>query len=457
MTLQPTANRLNIAANTRLAIVHHQIEALRPDPKNPRHHSRRQLRQIARSIKAFGFNVPVLVDADLRVIAGHGRISACRELGITEVPTICLDHLSEAQRKAFMIADNRLTETSIWDEKLLAEQLKELSLLDLEFDLEATGFEMAELDLRIESLGSPSETETDPADAIPLQPDTPAVTQPGDVWVLGRHRIICGNALAPLTYSTLLQNERAAVVFTDPPYNVPINGHVSGLGSVRHREFAMACGEMDETQFTEFLVDACRNAANHSCDGAIHFVCMDWRHMRELLSAGAAVYSELKNVCVWVKHNAGMGSLYRSQHELVFVFKHGQGAHRNNIELGRFGRHRTNVWNYPGATSIGRNTNEGNLIELHPTVKPVGMVQDAILDCSGRGEIVLDPFLGSGTTLIAAERTGRTCFGIEIDPLYCDTAMRRWQAITGEAAKHQATGKTLTETIVGEGEVNVRR
>jgi len=210
----------------------------------------------------------------------------------------------------------------------------------------------------------------------------------------------------------------------------------------------MACGELDEAEFTNFLAKVCRLVACHSRNGAIHFICMDWRHAGELLAAGRHVYSELKNICVWVKHNAGMGSLYRSQHEFVFVFKYGNAAHRNNVELGRFGRHRSNVWTHPGANSLGRATEEGNLSAIHPTVKPIAMVADALLDCSARGDIVLDPFLGSGTTLLAAERTGRRCCGIEIDPLYVDAAIRRWRSFTGEDAIHGTTGRSFTDTEV---------
>lgn len=234
------------------------------------------------------------------------------------------------------------------------------------------------------------------------------------------------------------------MVFTDPPYNVPIAGHVGGLGAIQHREFAMASGEMDKATFTGFLAKACGLLARHSEDGALHFICMDWRHMGELLSAGGQVYGELKNVCVWVKDNAGMGALYRSQHELVFVFKHGSGAHRNNVQLGQHGRNRSNVWHYPGVNSFGRATEEGNLLALHPTVKPVALVGDAILDCTERDDIVLDAFLGSGTTLIAAERTGRRCYGLEIDPGYVDTIIRRWEAISGKHAVH-ATGGDFPE------------
>jgi DNA modification methylase len=437
-------------ASRRLAIEYAAVASLKLDPKNPRLHTRRQIHQIARSIRAFGFNVPVLVDAELNVIAGHGRVLACLELGWTKVPTIRLEHLSEAQKRAFMIADNRLTETSVWDDVLLAKQLKELSILDLDFDLEATGFTMGEIDLRIENVGNPPDDGDDPADTLPPA-STLAITRMGDLWELDRHRVCCGSALDPQVYTHLMGRERAAMVFTDPPYNVRIDGHASGLGAVRHRDFVMASGEMDTTEFTDFLSRSFRLLARHSADGAIHFVFMDWRHIGEINAAGKEVYSELKNVCVWTKRSAGMGSFYRSQHELVFVFRHGRGPHRNNVQLGQFGRHRTNVWNYPGPSCFGRGTEEGNLAALHPTVKPVQMVADAILDCSARGEVVLDGFLGSGTTVIAAERTGRRCFGIEIDPLYVDCAVRRWQVYTGAKARHVETGRDFND-LAGERE-----
>jgi DNA methylase len=236
------------------------------------------------------------------------------------------------------------------------------------------------------------------------------------------------------------------MAFCDPPYNVKIDGHASGLGRTHHREFVMASGEMSEAEFASFLTLACAQLARNSLDGSIHFICMDWGHAGELITAGRTAYSELKNVCVWVKHNAGMGSFYRSQHELVFVFKAGRGPHRNNVQLGQFGRHRTNVWSYPGANSFGRATDEGHLLALHPTVKPVRLVADAILDCSVRRDIVLDPFLGSGTTLIAAERVGRACYGMEIDPPYVDTAVRRWQAYAGGEAIHAVTGLRFNDS-----------
>jgi hypothetical protein len=227
---------------------------------------------------------------------------------------------------------------------------------------------------------------------------------------------------------------------------VPIQGHVSGLGAIQHREFAMATGEMSEADFITFLTNVLGLSARYSRDGSLHYICMDWRHLPELQAAGDAVYTEQKNLCVWVKDNPGMGSFYRSQHELVLVFKHGTAAHRNNIQLGRHGRNRSNVWNYPGVNSFRRTSDEGDLLALHPTVKPVKLVADAILDASARGDVVLDPFLGSGTTLIAAERVGRRCRGIELDPLYVDTIVRRWQALTGDVARHAVTDLRFDDT-----------
>src|ERR1700722_14752601 len=435
-----------------LKIVYCRIDALKPDPANPRRHTKRQTRQIAQSIKAFGFNAPILIDHDGNIIAGHGRWLACRELGITEVPTLCLDHLTPAQARAFMIADNRLAEIATWDDRLLAQQLKELSLLGLDFNIETTGFQMGEIDLRIASIEELSETDADPADVLSEVPAGPPLSKIGDAWVLGRHRVLCGDARDAAAFTMLLGEERAAMVFTDPPYNVPIDGHASGLGAIHHRSFPMASGEMDRNEYTTFLGQAFRNLAAFSGDGALHFVCMDWRHIEELMAAGHGVYGELKNLCVWVKDNAGMGSLYRSQHELVFVFKQGRESHRNNVQLGQFGRNRSNVWRYPGPNSFARCGEEGNLLALHPIVKPVAMVADAILDCSARGEVVLDAFLGSGTTVMAAERTGRRCYGLELDAGYADTIIRRWQALTGGSALHGISGRSFDD-LAREAEV----
>ncbi len=378
-------------ANSRLTIQQRQIDTLRLDLRNPREHSKKQIAQIAESIRAFGFNVPVLIDDDNKIIAGHGRVLACQLLDISEVPTICLSHLSPEQVRAFIIADNKLTENATWNEILLGEQLKSLSEIDLNFSLEATGFEMGEIDVLIEGISQPgARAQDDPADVLPDQSEI-LVSAPGDWWQLGKHRVLCGNALEPASYDRLMSQQLAAVVFTDPRYNVPVDGHASQLGKKQHRDFTMACGEMSRAEFTDFLRTMCKRLVSASRDGAIHFICMDWRHIGELLDASKDVYDEVKNICVWVKDNAGMGSLYRSQHQLILVFKQGKQSHRNNVQLGQFGRSRSNVWQYPGANSFSRATAEGNLLDLHPTGKPVALVADAILDCSSRGDIVLDP------------------------------------------------------------------
>jgi DNA modification methylase len=428
----------------RISVVYCPIDRLKANPDNPRIHSDKQIQQIARSLEAFGSIVPVLVDRDSRVIAGHGRILAARLLGLEEFPTIRVEHLTDAQVRAFAIADNKLTENSTWDETLLGQQLKALAEVELDFSLEATGFEMGEIDVIVEGLEPANDREADSADSLPDSSNV-AVTNLGDLWELGKHRVLCGNALDADAYSRLIGKRQADVVFTDPPYNVPIDGHASGLGKKRHTNFAMAVGEMSQGEFTDFLAKVFSQAVANSVDGSLHYVFMDWRHAKEILTAGNEAYSELKALCVWVKDNGGMGSLYRSQHELVFVFKSGRESHRNNVQLGQFGRYRTNVWNYPGANSFSRSTTEGNLLELHPTVKPVALVADAIMDCSARGDVVLDPFLGSGTTVIAAERTGRTCYGMELDPGYGDVIIRRWQAFTGLSAKHSISGRTFNE------------
>jgi hypothetical protein len=431
------------AAAPRIAVVYRPIDQLKLDSNNPRLHSRKQVRKIARSVEQFGFVVPILTNADLKVIAGHGRVMAARMLDWGEVPTISLDHLSEAQARALLLAENRLAEEATWDKQLLGQQLNELAALDLDFSLELTGFEMGEIDLLIEGLNS-TEVKPDPADELPVA-HGPSVCRLGDLWRLAGHKIYCGSALNATDYAHLLGDEKAAMVMADPPYNVPIQGNVSGLGSIQHREFVMASGEMSKVEFTNFLTRVCSLFSLHSVEGSLHFIFMDWRHLEELLLAGGQTYGELKNLCVWVKDAPGMGSLYRSQHELVLVFKHGCEAHRNNVELGRYGRNRTNIWNYPSVSSFGRSGEEGKLLALHPTVKPVALIADAILDCSTRGDIVLDGFLGSGTTVIAAERTGRCCRGLELDPVYVDTTIRRWQAYTGESARHVASGQTFNE------------
>ena len=427
MTKTP-ANRLTFAPTSDLS----------PDPRNPRKHNRAQIRAIARSIEAFGFNAPILINKNKQIIAGHGRFEAAKLSGCTQVPVICLEHLTEAQARAYMLADNKLTDRSSWDDAALALHLKELSELVLDFDIEAIGFELPEIDFRIQSLDITEDA--DSADEFNAAVG-PAISRTGDLWLLDDHRLYCGSALDATAYDTLLGTAKAAAVFTDPPYNVKVDGHVCGSGAIKHREFAMASGEMTEDEFTRFLNETLELAGSHAASGAIVYACMDWRHMGEMLAAGRAAGLDLLNLCVWVKSNGGMGSLYRSRHELVFVFRNGKEAHLNNVQLGRFGRNRTNVWNYAGANSFPRK-GQRNALDLHPTVKPIALVSDAILDSTKRNDVVLDPYCGSGTTLLAAERTGRRGYGIEIDPLYVDTAIVRWERMTGKQARH-TSGETF--------------
>ncbi|KAA2235997.1 site-specific DNA-methyltransferase [Salinarimonas soli] len=424
------------------SIEHRSPDSLRPSAHNARTHSKKQIRQIARSIEEFGFTNPVLIGEDDSIVAGHGRVEAAKLLRLPSIPTLRLAHLTPAQRRAYVLADNKLALNAGWDREILAIELQ--ALVELDFDLDITGFSAADIDIVLEDARDASpESPSEPEDAPPPPAAGAAVTRRGDIWQLGRHRLICGDAREPGTFQALMGLERAHLIFTDPPYNVPIDGHVCGLGATRHREFACASGEMSAPAFTAFLAQTLGAAAAHAADGAIAFVCMDWRHMGELLAAGSQVFSELKNLCVWNKTNGGMGTFYRSKHELVFVYKVGTAPHTNTFGLGDTGRYRTNVWDYAGVNTF-RAEREAELA-MHPTVKPVALVADAIKDCSLRGEIVLDPFAGSGTTLIAAERTGRSARVVELDAAYCDGIVRRFEHLTGKAARLAGTGLTVEE------------
>ena len=426
-----------------LAIEHRPLASLRPWARNARTHSRKQVRQIADSIEAFGFTNPVLVDEAGSILAGHGRVEAAKLLGLATVPCVRIEHMSLEQKRAYVLADNKLALNAGWDEDLLAKELGELSdLPDLDFDISVTGFSIPEIDSMVDGL-EPQEDGEPEADVLPPLVEGEPVCREGDVWQLGPHRLVCGNALDPAVVDQLMGGEQARMVFTDPPYNVPVNGHVSGLGKVQHREFAMASGEMTSSQFTGFLETALRNMADHAMDGSIHYVCMDWRHMAEILQAGNAVFDEFKNLVVWAKDNGGMGAFYRSRHELVFVFKHGTAAHVNAFELGQHGRYRTNVWEYRGVNTMKAGRMEE--LALHPTVKPVQMIADAIRDVSHRGDIVLDLFGGSGSTLIAAHKTGRRGFVCELDPVYCDRIIRRWETYAKDEALQLVCGLSCAE------------
>ena len=408
------------------------IAALVPWTRNARTHTKKQIRQIADSIDQFGFTNPVLIDEAGTILAGHGRVAAAKLLGLTEAPCVRLDHLSADEKRAYVLADNKLALNAGWDEDLLAAELGVLLSADLDFDIGLTGFSIPEIDTTLAAV-KPEEP-GNPEDDV-IHDKAPCRVSLGDIWQLGSHRLICGDALDPNVVTALMGGEQARMVFTDPPYNVPIAGHVSGAGKTQHREFAMACGEMDRDEFTGFLKTAFTRLVAHSLDGSIHYICMDWRHLPEILAAGEAVFTELKNLIVWVKDNGGMGSFYRSRHELILAFKHGTAAHTNTFELGQHGRYRTNVWQYRGVNTRWPGRREE--LTLHPTVKPVQLIADAIRDVSGRGEIVLDLFGGSGSTLIVAEKTGRRARLCELDPIYCDRILARWETYAKDDAGHQ--------------------
>jgi hypothetical protein len=408
-------------ASSQLSVTYRPIGELIVDPRNARTHPKRQIEQLKASIKEFGFTNPILADPEGRIIAGHGRLQAAKALGIAQVATITLSGLSETQKRALRIADNKIALNASWDLEILQQELGELASIDLDIDPTLTGFSTGEIDVLLAKSADPDD------EVIPPAPTTPK-TKPGDIWILGEHRIGCGDARnTEFLRRVIGEGAQVDAAFLDPPYNVRIEGNASPTG--RHRYFAMESGEMSEANFRSFLADALGAAAGCSRDGAIHFVCMDWRHMDSLLAVGPTVYGELLNLCIWNKSNAGMGSLYRSKHELVFVYRVGMAPHLNMVELGKHGRNRTNVWDHVSVSSIRGSRRED--LNLHPTVKPVGLVAEAIKDVTRHGDLVMDLFLGSGTTLLAAERTGRRFRGLEIDPGYVDVAIERWSARTG--------------------------
>jgi DNA modification methylase len=419
------------------------IATLKPNARNARTHPKKQLEQIAQSIKAFGFLVPILIDDEGTILAGHGRYAAAKSLGIDEVPVVEVRGLSAAKKRALALADNKIAENAGWDREVLALELPELAelLLAEDCDISITGFAPVEIDQLTTDF---EEDASDPADTLePEWTTAAAVSRPGDLWQLGHHRILCGDARDQTELARLIGDARAAMAFLDPPYNRRVRDIV-GRGRIKHAEFAMGSGELSRASFVAFLKETLAVAAAVSGAGAVHYVCIDWRGVGELLEAAQRVYSETLNLVVWVKSNAGQGSFYRSAHELIGVFRVGEQSHLNNIELGRHGRNRSNVWHYAGVNTF----RAGRLDDLksHPTVKPVALVADAIKDCTRRGDVVLDTFSGSGTTILAAERVGRRAYTLEIEPRFVDVAVRRWQAFARKDAVHAETGLTFDET-----------
>jgi len=420
----------------RLVVDYVPLSAVRPDPANPRTHPKKQQSMIEASVRAFGFVNPLLLDEADVIIAGHGRYLVAKNLGLADVPVIRICGLSDHEKQALRIADNKIALASGWDVDLLRQQMVVLSTTaEVNLDVTVTGFSSGEIDVLLTS------KTPDPQDAIiPACPDI-AATRPGDIWVCGEHRLGCGDCRDEAFLSEVMDGAQADAAFLDPPYNVKIQGHAGGKGKIKHREFAVASGELRPSQFIVFLKETLGSCAKASRDGAVHFICMDHRHMEEIIKACSFVYDERLNMCVWNKSNAGMGSLYRSKHELVFVYRVGDAPHFNAVELGKHGRNRTNVWDY-GSVNTFTGHRRGDL-QLHPTVKPTGLVADAIQDVTRRGEVVLDGFMGSGATLMACERTGRLARGVELDPAYVDVAVHRWMDATGRDAVLAEDGRSF--------------
>ncbi|BAQ16628.1 site-specific DNA-methyltransferase [Methyloceanibacter caenitepidi] len=424
--------------------------SLKAAKRNARAHNKAQEEAVANSILQFGVIKPVVIDEQSRIVAGHVVWGAAKKLGLKRIPVIRVSHLSETELRAYALADNQLATKSAWDLEILSLELGELELAlpEIGLDLSITGFEPAEIDMVFDSIADGT---ADPIDEEVEPLEGPAVSWAGALFVLGRHRLLVGDARDETAFAQLMGGEIAEMGIHDPPYNVRIQGNVGGRGRIKRREFACASGEMTSAEFEAFLKETLGLCADNSIDGAIHYVFMDWRHIADLTSAGTDAFDELKNVCVWVKNNAGQGSFYRSEHEFVFVFKHGQAPHLNNFGLGAGGRNRSNVWRYAGVNTF--RAGRMDELKMHPTVKPVAMIADAMRDCSRRGSIVLDAFAGSGTTIIAAEQTGRRAFCLEIDPHYADVAIRRWQKLTKRDATLESTGQTFDELTAATGNI----
>ena len=423
-----------------LCVEYVATSSLTPNPDNARKHSKRQVSRLAIAISQVGFKVPLIVDGKNMILAGHGRWLAAQELKLEQVPVIRVGFASDDMKRAFALADNRLAELSEWDEEALQRELN--ALFDADVDLGLTGFSTADLDIVLVDEPDPK------VEAVELpDPGGDAVTRPGDLWIIGPHRLICGDARDARIWEQLLGGRLIVLLFGDLPYNLKIDGFVSGSGRHHHREFAYASGEMSVSEFIAFLRAIFRNCVRFAQPGSIHYHCMDYRHIREILDASEGIYDELKQLIVWDKGSGAQGTFYRNQHELVFVFKSGRARHINNFGLKRY---RTNVVKYAGSNGF-RKGREADLA-AHSTVKPTALVADFLLDCSNRGDLVLDPTVGSGTTLIAAHRTGRIGAAIEIDPLYVDTALRRLIAFSGLTGILDGDGRSFDEIAAERGQ-----
>jgi DNA modification methylase len=420
-------------------IVWRDIGDLRPFPDNPRQHPEAQILALMKSIKS-AWTIPILLDEGCVILAGHGRLLAAKRLGMATVPTITILGLSPEEKRAIVISDNRHPERAIWDFGLLKQHF--IGLIDSDFDVDLTGFTTGEIDLIVDG-----QSTVDPADNVADNIAIgPAVTQLGDIFDLGRHVLMCADSTTGESYKRLMGNDVAQMVVADPPFNVRMSGHAMGRGKIRHPDFKMASGEMSDEQFGRFLESYMHHCNAFSTEGSIHYHFIDWRHYATLTTSALKIYPEQKNLLVWNKTNAGQGSFYRSKHELIAVFKKGTARHVNNFGLGANGRYRANVLDYPSVNSM--HPARRDELALHPTVKPLALVADLIRDCSRRNRIILDPFGGSGTTILAAERTGRVARVVELDPLYVDVSIRRWEKMTGIPARHRQGGSSFSDLAV---------
>lgn len=433
------------------------VELLTPFDRNARTHSDKQIDQIARSYQSFGALNPVLVDDANRIVAGHGRLAAAKRMGLTHVQVLRIEGLSQDQLAAYRLADNRLAELAGWDEEILAIEFQHLSTADLDFTIEAMGWDMPQIDILLDKhVRKPTEEaddsddvrEGDEADQVPPSAAR-AVSRLGDLWLMGRNRALCGSALDAAAYDRLMQGQLARLCCQDPPWNIAVST-ISGSGAIKHRPFVMGNGELKDPEFRQFLRDQIRLNALKAMPGAVIAIFIDWRSVEKVIAAGAAESLELVNICVWAKTNGGMGSPWRSAHELVVMFKKPGAPILDRVSLGRFGRNRTNVWTMPGQNSFGAERME--TLQSHPTAKPVQLIAEAIRDVTDIGDVVLDSFLGSGTTIIAAERTDRIAYGMELDPLYIDTIVRRWERFTGGIAILDGDGRSFAEIEAGRNE-----
>lgn len=413
------------------------IYEVRPSLRNTRTHPKKQVDQIAASIAENGFTSPILVNPRREIIAGHGRLLAAKQLGLTEIPIIVISGLSEAQERRLRIADNKIGMNAGWDTDLLRVELAEIELSGL--DLSLTGFSVGELDV-LRGLKLETQPKIDP---VPSD----AISETGDIWICGHSRVGCGDLLDRVSLAALMAGEKADAIVADPPYNTSNATHNGGKGQFKHREFKYAHGEMSKNEFVDFLAHTQGAMASHSKPNAVAFIFMDHHHAGEQIEAGDIAFHRRLNIAIWVKSNAGMGSLYRSGHEMVFIHVVGDAPHRNNVALGKHGRNRTNVWNAASVNAFGSRQDD---LALHPTVKPIQLIADAVLDVTAPGDIVLDGFLGSGTSLLAATRVKRRAYGLEIDPAYVDVAIGRWRDLTGLEPVLEGTGETF-------GEVRLRR